>query len=127
MSVLDAKVENWERWVLDEGKEVVSLVRQKRRQEIDANRILHSQGVIKVNAESNRANKTVGVDSPNGPKTENRALNPHWPKDTGTRPKASASTTTTTTTTAKERSRSRSRMGFSGGDSSPPRQGLAAR
>ena len=33
VSILDQKVEYWERCVLDEGKEVVTLVRQKRRQE----------------------------------------------------------------------------------------------
>ena len=43
MSILDAKVENWERWVRENGKEVVSLVRQKRRQELHAERISHSQ------------------------------------------------------------------------------------
>ena len=40
---LDAKFENWENWVRENGKEVVSLVKKKRRQDLDAERISHSQ------------------------------------------------------------------------------------
>ena len=39
VSILDHKVEYWEGCVLDEGKEVVTLVRQKRRQEQEQDRM----------------------------------------------------------------------------------------
>ena len=53
VSIWEAKVENWDRWVHVNGKEVVSFVRQKHRQEIDAERISQSQVVAKVTNQPN--------------------------------------------------------------------------
>ena len=68
VSTLDQKVEYWERCVQDEGKEVVVLVRQKRRQEMEQERNSHSLGVNTAAVMPDRATN-AREDRPKGPQT----------------------------------------------------------
>ena len=58
LSTLDQMVEYWERCVCDEGKEVVALIRQKRRQEMKQKRNSHVKSAAD---EPERANRPSGL------------------------------------------------------------------
>ena len=62
---MDANILHWENWVRETGKEVVSLVKKKRRQEQDAERISSSNS--KAIHLPNRATNQVLSTSPTGP------------------------------------------------------------
>ena len=63
MSAMDAKAENWENLVRENGKDVVSLVKKKRPQDLDAERISHSQSGA-INQPNRAASKALPA-SPN--------------------------------------------------------------